>query len=134
MKSDQFDEITRSMATARTRRGLFAAFAGGMTAAAFGSFLRPAAGQAVQFCTADSQCPEYERCAAGTCVGALVADSTPTVAPDLVSPAQQCLDGCHAAATACNDRCDKVSQLVRGTCWQRCRGLLAYCVGSCPTP
>lgn len=163
MKSQDFERLTRRMATPKTRRGLLAAFAGGLAAAALGSALRPSRSEAVPYCTADSQCPQYERCtagfcvggltpygvgyctedsqcpqyercAAGVCVGGLTAYATSTAVPDAESTSQVCLDGCHASAIACHDGCGSVAYFIRGRCWQQCISTRVYCEAGCPTP
>jgi hypothetical protein len=45
MRSPNLERIAQSMAAARTRRGLNAAYAGGMVAALFGAETRPAVAQ-----------------------------------------------------------------------------------------
>jgi hypothetical protein len=133
LKPENLDTVARAMAAARTRRGLIAAFVGGLATVALGAAARPAAGQ-MQSCTEDSQCPPNERCAGGVCVGGLVpyASATPSANPQ--SDPQRCLANCYANATACNDGCNGVAWFVRGRCWQICRSRQFYCVGSCPPP
>jgi hypothetical protein len=119
------------MAAARSRRGLLVAFAGGLAAIALGSVARPAAGQ-VQSCNDDSQCPPNERCASSVCVSAVGPTSTPQA--NLLADPARCINACYSQADACSEACNGQAYFLRGRCWQICRSIQFYCVGSCPPP
>lgn len=135
MRPERFDTMTRSMAKARSRRGLLAAFAGGIGAALVGTLLRPPAGQAIQLCTVDSECPEDQRCASGTCVATLVAFPVPattsTASPIQPSPGNksQCCGQCSRKIEGCFNICYHAPDPAN--CYGGCNSRFAACSAAC---
>jgi hypothetical protein len=139
MKSERFDRMARSMAIARSRRALLTTFAGGMSAAVFAALVRPRGGQA-QTCTVDAECPDFQRCASGVCVGALGAGdiatpvtpaSVPTSRPN---PGQlsQCCQLCARKLEGCTIACYGAPD--RANCWSHCDSRFQSCSAACSEP